>query len=336
MKKGVALIWAVVLCAVLMLIATIITTAVIKESQFSVRIDSSVRAYSAASSGIEWGKYCIQDNLEKNAGTTNPAEACYGPNIFTIASSPNNEVYEVTILKESDLPSPIYKITSIGKVGADVKRVLEYKYTAVDIVLVPNNELSNAIDFKNSFTLSYDFWLDQTNPAGRVEFGVETSTSPKQKIGVVYSNVNNGEMSLLVTKDGSTNFSSKAIDLSSLELATYKDEPYWLNIQLKYVYQNSAVLTLRRRYSNSSNPDLQNKLDYCSARTSIDLSGSDRRLGSPFTKFYFGDNIASAQDLTAGAGEGDGDVAKLFYAGAPGIPIGYIDNITTSKKNFSN
>ena len=333
MKKGVALIWAVVLCAVLMLIATIITTAVIKESQFSVRVDSSVRAFSAASSGIEWGKYCIQDNLEKNAGSPEPAAACYGPNSFTIASNPNNEEYTVTILKGSELPSPSYKITSVGKVGIDVKRVLEYKYTAVDMASVENNELTspNAINFKNSFTLSYDFWLDKINPASRVEFGVENSNNPKQKIGIVYSGVDNGKMSLLVTKDASTQYSSKAIDLSSLDLASYKDEPYWLNVQLKYVYQNSAVLTLRRRYRNSTVPELQNKLDYCSARTSIDLSSTNRRLESPFTNFYFGDNITSTQDTTPLAGGGDGNVAKLFKIATPSIPIGFIDTITTSQ-----
>jgi hypothetical protein len=73
-KKGVALIWALVTSTVILIIATTMATAVIKESQMSVRIDASTQAYALAKSGIDLGNACLEekDCPPINIGDVNP------------------------------------------------------------------------------------------------------------------------------------------------------------------------------------------------------------------------------------------------------------------------
>jgi len=335
MKKGVALIWAVVLCAVLMLIATIITTAVVKESQFSVRIDSSVKAYSAATSGIEWGKYCLQTELEKNSGVTipDPAQECLdAERLFLIQSEPIDSSYRVGITKESDGG---YLITSTGTVGSEVKRVVQYKYKdvnlssitvdggypALDVIPTPPGPLSK------SFVLSYDFWVPTGSPGS--EFGFRDNAGNIMK--VVYDPSNSGEMYLETKNNGVTKQSHK-ISLEENELSTIDpsgvDKPYRLRVEVKYLNNNSITLTLKRRYNNPSNPSLDFKIDYCSARTSLNLAGTT---WSPLTNFNLGVGVDS-KPLTDSA-LGDGDAIELFTSSGS---VAYIDNIVIADTSFDN
>lgn len=56
MKKGVALIWVLVLSTVLLLMTNMMVDIIVKESRFGSNIVDSTRAYLAAESGITWGK----------------------------------------------------------------------------------------------------------------------------------------------------------------------------------------------------------------------------------------------------------------------------------------
>ncbi len=325
MKKGVALIWAVILCAVLMLIATIITTAVIKESQFSVRIDSSVRAYSAASSGIEWGKYCIESEAEKNAGNPSPpdpAAACLNDiKTFNINSTPNNVKYNVVITGAS----PRYVIKSTGEVGTDVKRTLEYVYSAVPLTGILNGNLGSVsnLGLSGSFLLSYDFWVV---PSSQSEFGVQNTASGSQRITVLYTpyDVGNERTLRLKVTDGTKTVISVPIILNNNLLKDGITDSYRVKLEIRYIDKNTVTLTIKRRY----NPSFE--LEYCTNRVSVDLTKiTDPEMMATFNYFYLGGIGYS----TAADPLGDGDVTELMLNGTA---VAYLDNIMTTSSNYAN
>ncbi|MEI7690659.1 MAG: hypothetical protein WCI63_03475 [bacterium] len=332
MKKGVALIWAVVLCTVLMLIATIITTSVIKETQFSVRIDNSVRAYSAASSGIEWGKYCLQSQLEKNAGTTtpDPASLCMSANPTFTIKSPSDAKYTVNISKVG----LNYVIKSTGQAGTDVKRVLEYVYQKADLTPISNGDLNLTVlnspnGYDKGFSLTYDFWVIGNYP---IEFGVRDASN-SQKITVLFNNT--AQTMSLSAKNNTVTSNPSTISLGDNALSTTDTYgigvPYQLQVQIKYLHNNSATLTLKRRFHNPSNPALDFKVENCSARTSIDLSTPEYQFVNPFKYFYL--DSGNAGIVAAVDTIGDGSVTKLSKT-LPVVTIGYIDSIIMTSADY--
>jgi uncharacterized protein (UPF0333 family) len=68
-KKGIALLWSLVISLVMLLISGTMVSIIVKDSQSSVRIEESAQAYAAAKSGMDWGIWYLNS---QQTGTTFP------------------------------------------------------------------------------------------------------------------------------------------------------------------------------------------------------------------------------------------------------------------------
>ncbi len=193
-QRGASLVWTVIVCGVLMIVATTMSTAIVKESQMSVRMDDSARAYAAAESGVTWAKWCLASRGVSGGcfTTTNMAEALWdssgnilGPyesGTFKITDTKNEVSYKVTITAGCSLDQITaktcagadYIILSRGSSGT-VNRSIEYslgKSTSEvaynnDTVTSSQNRLEDKLTINGSFSAEFYYW--QPEPANPLD-----------------------------------------------------------------------------------------------------------------------------------------------------------------------
>lgn len=270
MKKGVALLWVLVLSTVLMIISGTMVNTIIKESRFSISIEDSVKAYAAAKTGIDWGAAELAN--EKStvaAGTIIIEKDAAGAAIVTT---------DVTINRTTKI------VTSTGKSG-NVRRRLEYHSTSnlgtrINPSKIPNDTPVGPLN--ESFTLQFDFWGKPNT--SEVVFGLRNTAAVL---------ANSTQMSLVMYQsklylqvyDSDTGVGSKfnVIDINTK--AQYQwisnADPYQYRATIKYVKDTSAVLTIRKREEYKDPIDGETKVKYtCVAEATADLTALSMHVGT--------------------------------------------------------
>jgi hypothetical protein len=223
-KKGIALLWAIVMATILMLVAGTMISFVIKDSQGIVRIEDSVKAYSAAKSGMDWA-LTFYHNQE-----TPPTSGSYS---FTITdpADPNPANVWVTF-KTGGL------ITSLGEYN-NSQREVEYKVAAVSSTPVadPNDGL---ITTGSNFRLQFDYWFDEIPDNFTYGFLDPNATGNRIYIKNIGTN---GDVALCTLSK-----CSNTIKIGSqVNPASNINKPYFFRAKIDYTSSNVATLTVSAR-----------------------------------------------------------------------------------------
>jgi hypothetical protein len=170
-KKGVALIWALVTSTVILIITTTIATAVIKESQMSVRIDASTQAYALAKSGIDLGNACLEDKdcPPKDFAETKQLNTLEVPLTGAEEGEGLEGIINITITKNA---ADDFKIESTGTVNGVKRKLKHHAKEEVGTVLEnptilpkvttkekPTGTGENIVNTE-SYTQKFDFWMN--------------------------------------------------------------------------------------------------------------------------------------------------------------------------------
>lgn len=172
-KKGMALIVSVIMCTVLLLIATTIANISIKESQMTVRTDVSTTAYNNARTGLEWALYYIKAKEELGV------YAGGGPYSFTTTYG----TYSVTI------GAKVGSTRNIDSVGVfnSVQRKIHYDLVDNDestIACASNSfNIAGGSTINDSFNLQFDFSIDDPAQTTTVSINGTSGDLYLQKVG---------------------------------------------------------------------------------------------------------------------------------------------------------
>lgn len=274
-KRGASLIWALVMSTTLLFVTTTFANVIIAESQMSIRMDDSSRAYAAAESGIEWGKYCLA-NMD-------PCSGAYPT--FHINYSGATADYTVTVTGNT--------IESIGTIN-NVNRKLEYTLT--------NNPLSTSIlptdttlSIPGSYVQQFDYWTNGTVLSASAWVGVADAASTN---AIYLKQLATDRIYLVVKVAGVEHLSSDYISVPTLGFTP--TGYYGTRVRVEYKDGIYAKMTVSVRSAGG---------EYACAATSV----TDYTLTVPvsaytlpaFTKFFYSDVLAV--DATVG----DGSVYKM-------------------------
>lgn len=231
MKKGVALLWVLVLSVVLLIITGTMVSYIIKESRFSINIEDSTKAYSAAKTGIEWGR----NELDIPNGSTGA----------DIEIEPGQVMANVTIDRVSN------KIVSRGQSG-QVRRQLEYQVSQnPGTTIYPVNMDAMPLGpYDDSVEMQFDFWGTGT---GNSSDGSRVGLDDKAVIGTDQNSI-----SMVLTSAGNVNLkiiSGKlgalppfaALNSQGTPLVLPVGGPYDYQASIKYVKDTSVSLIIRKR-----------------------------------------------------------------------------------------
>lgn len=287
---------------VLLFIAATVANFIISESQMSVRMDDSSRAYAAAESGIEWGKFCIQTPAPSNC----PSGAYNGT--FNLGTS----TYSVVISADRK------KVESVGTTN-NVNRKLEY--------VVTGNQPLDVADINQSFSVSggfvqqFDYWVGD---AAGGSVGV-SSSDPGASEAIYFEHTGTkiylsakGTNSLQPLQSKGLIDLTKPIDPTRPEDSLHNpkidlSQAYAIRIRIEYTKGLSAKMTVALKNFSGTGSDF-----FCvSPILVLDL----RDIGldpSHLTKFYFSDPVGVATDTS-----GDGAVYKFKGSNV------YFDNMST-------
>lgn len=311
MKKGVALIWAMVLCGILLIISGSMVDFITKESRFAVQIEDSGIAYANASSGIEWGLEKIKGDREYRGDLTLS---------FTDGSAS---------VSHSDIvgqPGKV-KIESTG-VSNFVTRKIEYVYadsslgTEIDLTSMDASIGANY----GSFTLSYDFWGTGGNDAHIGLNNATDTTKPKLYLKL------NGETATLKT------FTLTAVDSSgtiinattgpiTMSADTNRNWSYRYRATIRYIEAVGAFAKIQKLEQGDENANGKPGEYLCVATANLDLSsGTFKDMGDLNSIYINATNKSYINDSTE-ASVGDGKYVDTWNA----YHHIYIDNFYVNK-----
>jgi hypothetical protein len=295
----------------LLFISVTTATFVIKESRMSIRMDDSSRAYAAAESGIEWGKYCLE-NIDNCAGT-------YGP--FYVG----NSQYLVTITDDN-------KIESLGT-SSGVNRKLEHIVSQSNSLDAPDP--LRDISVTGSYIQQFDFWLGIGNNG---QIGVKSGDGT-QAIYFEYSNDGTARLVAEGTKNGDTTLKSTGfVSFPGYGPGSIVD-PYALRVRIEYSKDLSAKMTLAKKNFSGTGPDYE----CISPLMVLDL----RNIGinyADFSKFYYTNppSVSTAGDGFSYKFAGGGYYNQNVYfdnmrtsgIGQGAAPVDYTLGITVQNINW--
>ena len=283
--KGFALIWSLILITILLIVSTTVATAIVKESRMSLNSTDSLRAYSAAQTGVDLARTQFVNGIENWRKTNgNTDDVSYD---FNGLLAGNNASYSVKYW-----PSPKSLIESTGTVGT-ISRKIDYTMAAPTEV-TPNSDLNDAINGQNnkqlvadkSFSLSFDYWAPTSgstnyiriqNSNGYINIGL---TVFSQSVNVVlYEHINST----------GTNVPTPVADtISSFNapLNTFSNTPYSYNIKVDYEYDAYLKYTFTTKDSNMNPKCAKTNVYDVSAAPALDLSGNDSLVFSPAVSLY--------------------------------------------------
>jgi len=279
MRKGASLIWAIVLSTTLFAIAVTTSSFVIKESQLSVRMDGSAQAYAAAESGLEWGKYCLDNLAICSTGPTGVA--------FSLTTTPNRSPDWTFVVGESTYTVTLLRtntetiLESLGTSG-DINRKLEY--TAATSAQVAAGDLTTnpTMNLNGSYKQQFDYWTDGT---GSGEVGVKTFGGGRAIAFRQEGNVVSLVAKFPLDPDRSRDIVSSVDITEALNTAGVAiDDIFALNISISYIKDLSATMVVSvRPRTGASATQLT-----CAAPTLVlDLSAGGFPAMGPSAKYYF-------------------------------------------------
>jgi hypothetical protein len=154
-KKGIALLWSLVLCGLLLIISGTMVSFMVKESRMSINIEDSTQAYAHARTGIDWAKMFLQGKRGVEANGT-----------YSFSMDPLVAGDELSVEISGDLSAGTTIIRSTGD-SLGVKRAIEYKVTNNSGTVInpnPTPPYGTPLPAANtdSFTLQFDMWSDGT------------------------------------------------------------------------------------------------------------------------------------------------------------------------------
>jgi len=150
-QKGIALIWALMVSAIVLVITSTMFVLVIKEFRITSNMDESARAYLAAEAGMEKALYEIRNSIDSNV------DWC---NILNYNGNPTSDVgYSVSVVQEDPDCNPLRQmlITSTGNSRNSTTRRLQSR-----IYLVPPSGGLNRFD--NFTPIPFNLPAIITNP----------------------------------------------------------------------------------------------------------------------------------------------------------------------------
>ena len=226
-EKGVALIIAVILCSVLMLIATTLSTVAINESESSVRIDDSTNAYNNAEAGLQWALYYIAQ------GNTSTNSYAFGSGNSTFTVNINNTTSPMTI----------------DSIGTDngIKRKVHYIINPIN--KIPQQCSGSGYPLTSqagSFTWQFDFTLNNTTPS---TVNLSDNASTPNVLSMKYSYVGAyPSFNLFANTTGSTN----PINIGSSFPSSLLNNTYEFRAVIKYLPGIAAQIEIEYRDANSN------------------------------------------------------------------------------------
>ena len=331
-KKGVALISSILIAAIFLIVSTALATTIITESRMTLRSDQSVVAYSAARSGVEWAKVCIDSS--HLSGSTFVGGTCLqsAPIAQTDSgdlSFASGATYRATIQPSNPHPGTTpwdtFSVSSMGKYQG-ITRKLEFTITKEAPNIFDNPVTLNASNLTESFTLQYDFW--RTNSTALVpRIGITNGTD---KIFMTYDPTS-GRVDLSKTVAGVTTSALTPITVSGTDPAgTVIDEPNAYNFRAEISYKKGALvtLTLKKRILAtglyecigsvyiSMAGEVMNNLNIIETNGTF-TSSSDSFSSSPH--FHFGTDLVVARNFKL-SGLGSKLLAPLTVSGESAVP----------------
>lgn len=303
-KKGVALLWAVILSAVLIIIATTMVNYIIKESEFSIKTGDSAQAYSYAKSGIEWANKQIKEQ---------PLSAL-GVYEFDWFGSDGSQLSDgltdikVTLTKGSPISlscTALYCIRSTGYKG-NVTRTLEYEASTPNINHILTSELDDntpvsGISVGNStesFEIGFNFWGSHSMMFGLNNSNIDTLTTNylSMEIRKPMGNTDANRKDYVYISARGQDSSNTSVIRSAQLLKSNGDpftlytepekterlSPYQYLVKIKYIKDTAAKITLYRRGVSAGEETLE-----CRGSATLDLRGIN--LGNLNSLFYIDD-----------------------------------------------
>jgi hypothetical protein len=341
-RRGASLVWAVVLCGVMMLVMGTMSAFIIKESRMSIRMDDSSRAYAAAESGLEWARMCLAFTSCKDSlsiTTTTPYQL--GGNS---GKSLNDAKYYVTIkLEDNDNDGSVddYTITSRGESNG-VNRQLEHKYEDGSAELIDSDSIdtdnqripSGFVEIDGSFTLSFYYWANDASRINNSLFGIQNTTA-KDQIAVSISD-NDFDLSIidynssLTFTDSRTDTNPNSTYKDPIEVSDSMSTPYSVLVELKYLRNTSARLTVMQY--NETNGAYE-----CKGTKTVFLAANNFDFKTP-NQVNFLKTVTTGGSLLRGEGRnvtGSGITETgnyLYYFFSAGTPdrYGYLDNFKST------
>jgi hypothetical protein len=279
-KKGVALLWVVILSSVLIIISSTMVSYIIKESRSSVRIVSSSISYSYAKSGTIWASYHVGNLVEADL----PAYTGMGR---TFSFDLNKDLVDettVTIISEGGGNFRVKSVSENNNVVRAIEQIIKKNvknFIVEDELKLINNDPSRApllkLNNNESFELSFVFWAKesssqefeigasatqdflQQNIQNRIFASIKPDGSEnKMKI----SAVNSGGEYQLIEPDPSFWEEERTNPDPDIDITGYKGYRGYL----RYIKDTSAYFRVERVESGKST---------CIRAISLDLVGKD-------------------------------------------------------------
>lgn len=271
-KRGVALIWTMVLGSILIIISVTMSSYIIKESKFSVNIEDSVKSYFAASSGINFAL-----NKISKLTITDPS-----PNGDYSLDIDGDSIEETTYSISDCTDDPISrkyiqcKIVSTA-VYNGVTRAIEHKTRQVNRKAIDISPLgSGAIPTMpsppteniNSFQISYKIWTDSSENDTLNAFlgaGSSNSFSIGSQESYIMAGLENGKLSIRAKAIGETETLKSELSNAAWNAVFPRSDPYTYEIELRYLKDTSAtarlikIVGLQRECLTSVSMDLNGK-----------------------------------------------------------------------------
>ncbi len=262
-KKGVALIWAVVLSGVMLMVSGAIVSYILKESRFVMSMEQSSAAYFGARTGMEWALHRISEQGQQGGEQPEETETV----VFFIEDIGESEEVrvEVTIEREEDGG---HRIIGTGSSNQTI-RSLEYYHNPYPFsrVLIDENPPDTLVgDNTESFELQFDFWTENEFPDTEVFFGLEgeeghirtSFNSLLPQVELESDPQQHGERGIIDFVDG--------VDIYS---DTNRRQKYNFRANLYYIKDTVATLTILMMDPNDFG------IYDCVGRESIDVNAID-------------------------------------------------------------
>ncbi len=340
-KRGASLVWTIIICSVLMVVATTMATAVIKESQMSVRMDDSARAYAAAESGIEWSKWCLSDYSSDGCfssitpslwreldGTPLPAGE-FVPREYALGTAKYSVAISANCQKSAAVCPSAYTIKSTGSSGT-VNRAIEYSSSqdASKVGFGPKDDgsgyidnLKSNLDIPGSFTAEFSYWQPR-------------STTPLDTDSLSFIK-GNDSINIIFYSDGlNLKVKKNGLDVEnpvSAAKITYpagfdRSRPYGTKIRLTYVAGVAARLDVLDGTSQylcigSRTVGITTPLVFGSGTALSSLAGS-----STFLKIDASTDTGSSITQSG---------ASIYKYTVPGLRAGYFGPFTTTGVDYT-
>lgn len=278
-KRGVALIWAIVMSMILISLGTIMSSQIITESKMILRADDSLKAYSAAKSGVEWAKDFINKEYQADGftcgGTGWNGSDLTGPNAKNIKIDGISTKVSIS----SEVPGGLCPshgkifISSLATLNG-VNRQIDYTVAKPTMSTVDKDNdvaddtnINKVLSVSGSFVEQFDFW---TNGQGfwigeetivHLGIGLEKTTN---KTGIYFRLYDKDRVVLIAMKDGKVVASSRDICISnqSTSCAAGPDidltKSKAIRVRIKYIDNTGAkIYVYRKDYSNGNYTLLQ-------------------------------------------------------------------------------